>query len=97
MNELDKEIKIGIGESISEYEARDDYNLGYYIGYESGFKDGAQFVRDKNLTVLFAQWWSEFTLMNTTLPAYRSDRFNLAFLTIQEGYDYWENNQYGKA
>lgn len=72
MNELEKQIK----------EKMQDYNAEFV------FKDGCDFILEKNLPVLFADWKEE----NENEEALH----DLFFESNQEIYDYWLNNVYGK-
>ncbi len=77
MNELEKQI-------VSKFNAygRDNFNGA------TDFKAGCDFILEKNLPVLFADWKEE----NENEEALH----DLFFESNQEIYDYWLNNVYGK-
>lgn len=81
MNELEKQI-----EEASKVDNRFDDR--YKSGFGIGFKNGANFILEKNLPVLFADWKEE----NENEEALH----DLFFESNQEIYDYWLNNVYGK-
>lgn len=93
MNELEKQI-----EEASKVDNRfdDRYKSGFCIG----FKQGANFILEKNLPVLFADWLSSNYIWFG--DGYWERRFNSdknypnIGKSSSEIYDYWLNNVYGK-
>ncbi len=82
MNELEKQIE----ERADQIEDLDlDCDSKAYL---EGFWEGANFILEKNLPVLFADWKEE----NENEEALH----DLFFESNQEIYDYWLNNVYGK-
>jgi hypothetical protein len=78
MNKLEQEIEERIREGL--------YTNGNMP--ESLFKQGAQFIIDKNLAVHFAKWLDE------NYPTIEKFIDN-DFLDWNKAYDYWINNVYG--
>lgn len=54
-------------------------------GFGIGFKNGVNFILEKNLPVLFAEW-----LLN------ENDLVMIGSKSAIDHYDYWLNNVYGK-
>lgn len=75
MNKLEQEIEEGKN-TFSGFFARQD-----------GFKQGAQFILDKNLTVQFTDWYLE--------NEHEEELHDIFLESTEFIYDYWINNVYG--
>ncbi len=101
MNELEKEIE-KMAMSI-EKEPKEGFDNTFDIGRSYGIQEGANFIIDKNIHVLFAEWMHKFCdelLDEETLKAngffiIKSEKYFKAYKIPELG-ERWINNIYGK-
>ncbi len=86
MNELEKQIEERATDWVFEENGHRWSNNDDSAGYNTeSFKAGANFILEKNLPVLFAEW-----LLN------ENDLVMIGSKSAIDHYDYWLNNVYGK-
>ncbi len=99
MNELEKEIE-KMAMSI-EKEPKEGFDNTFDIGRSYGIQEGANFIIDKNIHVLFAEWLGENFVKSDVMLWQCIQFFDIKF-EVDEQYEivalenYWINNIYGK-